>query len=114
MNLRQVRKKTKSVSNVKKITRSMQLVSAIKMKKSQQAAVEAGPYQMHLESMIKKIIGYEGRLTLDTSKPDGAPYKIMNVDKMKEVMDWMPETKFKDGVKTTIDWYYKNIINIFI
>lgn len=57
MNLRQVRKKTKSVSNVKKITRSMQLVSAIKMKKSQTAAIEAKPYQMHLESMIKKIIG---------------------------------------------------------
>src|SRR3989339_1153281 len=56
MNLRQVRKKTKSVSNVKKITRSMQLVSAIKMKKSQAAAIEAMPYQTHLESMIKKII----------------------------------------------------------
>ena len=35
----------------------MQLVSAIKMKKSQAAAVEAAPYQIHLESMIKKIIG---------------------------------------------------------
>lgn len=57
MNLRQVRKKTKSVSNVKKITRSMQLVSAIKMKKSQTAAIEAKPYQSHLESMIKKIVG---------------------------------------------------------
>lgn len=55
MNLRQVRKKTKSVTNVKKITRSMQMVSAIKMKKSQQAAVEAAPYQAHLENMIRKI-----------------------------------------------------------
>jgi len=34
----------------------MQLVSAIKMKKSQAAAIEAMPYQTHLESMIKKII----------------------------------------------------------
>lgn len=57
MNLRQVRKKTKSVSNVKKITRSMQLVSAIKMRKSQTAAIEAKPYQSHLEGMIKKIVG---------------------------------------------------------
>lgn len=56
MNVRQVRKKTKSVSNVKKITRSMQLVSAIKMKKSQQAAIEARPYQMHLELVIKKVL----------------------------------------------------------
>ena len=56
MNVRQVRKKTKSVSNVKKITRSMQLVSAIKMKKSQQAALEARPYQEELELVIKKVM----------------------------------------------------------
>lgn len=56
MNVRQVRKKTKSVSNVKKITRSMQLVSAIKMKKSQQAAIEARPYQNELELVIKKVM----------------------------------------------------------
>lgn len=56
MNVRQVRKKTKSVGNVKKITRSMQLVSAIKMKKSQQAAIEARPYQMHLELVIRKVL----------------------------------------------------------
>ena len=56
MNVRQVRKKTRSVSNVKKITRSMQLVSAIKMKRAQQAALEARPYQMHLELVIKKVM----------------------------------------------------------
>lgn len=56
MNVRQVRKKIKSVGNVKKITRSMQLVSAIKMKKSQQAALEARPYQEQLELVIKKVM----------------------------------------------------------
>src|SRR3989338_2436069 len=57
MNIRQVRKKTKSVSNVKKITRSMQLVSAIKMKKAQVAAIESRPYQENLENIIFKIVG---------------------------------------------------------
>lgn len=56
MNVRQVRKKIKSVSNVKKITRSMQLVSAIKMKKSQQSAIEARPYHQNLEEIIKKVM----------------------------------------------------------
>ncbi len=56
MNVRQVRKKIKSVGNVKKITRSMQLVSAIKMKKSQQAALEARPYQKQLELVIRKVM----------------------------------------------------------
>jgi F-type H+-transporting ATPase subunit gamma len=57
MNLRQVRKKTKSVSNVKKITYSMQLVSGIRMKKSQQAAIESRPYQDHLESVLQRVVG---------------------------------------------------------
>lgn len=62
MNVRQVRKKIKSVSNVKKITRSMQLVSAIKMRKSQQAAIEAKPFQTHLDLIIKKIMTKLGEL----------------------------------------------------
>lgn len=56
MNIRQARKKIKSVGNVKKITKAMQLVSAIKMKKAQQFAVEGRPYQTHLEAIIRKIV----------------------------------------------------------
>ena len=55
MNLRQVRTKIKSVGNVKKITKAMQLVSAIKMKKAQAAAIEAAPYRETLEEIIRKI-----------------------------------------------------------
>lgn len=56
MNLRQVRKKIKSITNVKKITKAMQLVSAVKMKKAQQLAVEGRPYQEGLESIIQKVV----------------------------------------------------------
>jgi F-type H+-transporting ATPase subunit gamma len=55
MNLRQVKTKIKSVGNVKKITKAMQLVSAIKMKKAQAAAIEAAPYRDTLEEIIRKI-----------------------------------------------------------
>lgn len=58
MNLREVRKKIKSVSNVKKITKTMQLVSAIKMKKAQQAAIDARPYQESLETVIKRVMSH--------------------------------------------------------
>lgn len=56
MNLRQARKKIKTVSNVKKITKAMQLVSAVKMKKAQQDYTEGLPYRETLERMIKTII----------------------------------------------------------
>ena len=57
MNLRQVRKKIKSISNVKKITKAMQMVSAVKMKKAQAAALDGGPYREGLEEIIKKVSG---------------------------------------------------------
>jgi len=55
MNIRQVRKKIKTISNIKKITRAMELVSAVKMKKSQQEAIQGRPYQEMLEDVIKKV-----------------------------------------------------------
>ncbi|NTU73180.1 ATP synthase F1 subunit gamma [Candidatus Roizmanbacteria bacterium] len=56
MNLRQVRRKIKSVGNVKKITRAMQLVSAVKMKKAQTVAIEGRPYREKLSEMFHKVL----------------------------------------------------------
>ncbi len=55
MNIRLVRKKIKSVANVKKITGAMEMVSVIKMKKAQTAATEARPYQETIDQIIKEI-----------------------------------------------------------
>ncbi len=55
MNIRQVRTKIKSVGNVKKITRAMEMVSVIKMKKAQQKAVETKPYEQSLSEIIQDI-----------------------------------------------------------
>lgn len=55
MNLRQVRTKIKSVGNVKKITKAMQMISAIKMRKAQAEAIEGRPYQETLTEMIQKV-----------------------------------------------------------
>ena len=61
-----------------------------------------------MAKMIKKMVGFQGKLVLDTSKPDGAPYKVMNVERMKRIFDWLPSTPLEEGVKKTIDWYYKS------
>lgn len=55
MNIREVGKKIKSVTNVKKITYAMQMVSAVKMKKAQAAAMEAAAYQEFLERSIRRV-----------------------------------------------------------
>lgn len=55
MNLRQVKTKIKSYGNVKKITKAMQLVSAVKMKKAQQLAIDGKPYREELETILRKV-----------------------------------------------------------
>jgi F-type H+-transporting ATPase subunit gamma len=55
MNIRQVGNKIKSTGNVRKITKAMQLVSAVKMKKAQAAAHEGAPYQEFLERSIRRM-----------------------------------------------------------
>ena len=56
MNFRQVRKKIKTVQNVKKITNAMQMVSAVKMKKAQKEALAGREYRLMLDRILKRIV----------------------------------------------------------
>jgi F-type H+-transporting ATPase subunit gamma len=57
MNFRTVRKKTKSVKNVKKITKAMQMVSAVKMRKAVTEEIEGRPYRDGLYAILSKLAG---------------------------------------------------------
>src|SRR3989344_618538 len=62
-----------------------------------------------LAELIKDIAGYKGRLVYDPTKPDGAPYKIMDNKRMiKHFMGWIPPTKLRDGIEETVEWYLNN------
>ena len=62
-----------------------------------------------MTELIKNIAGYQGKLVFDLTKPDGAPHKTMNNDRMiKHFMGWIPPTGLKDGITNTIRWYVKN------
>ncbi len=58
-----------------------------------------------LATLIKEIVGYPGEIILDPTKPNGAPVKIMQVDRMREVFQWEPPTGLRDGIQKTVDWY---------
>lgn len=72
MNARQVGRKIKSISNVKKITNAMRLVSAVKMKKAQQRALDGRPYQELLEEAIYNIVQKVDVMTSDLLKGNKA------------------------------------------
>ena len=50
-----------------------------------------------LALLIKKIVGYEGNLVLDTSKPDGTPRKLMDVSKIND-MGWNAKIGLEEGI----------------
>lgn len=63
---------------------------------------------LELAELIKEAVGYKGELVLDTSKPDGAPYKTMDNTKLKKIFKWKPSTSLRDGIEKTVEWYIKN------
>ena len=64
-----------------------------------------------LAEIIQKVIGHQGKIIWDTSKPDGTPKKLMDVSKMKE-RGWVYSTDLEDGIKKTYQWFLENIDNI--
>jgi len=62
---------------------------------------------IELANLIKDIVGYKGKIMLDLDSPDGVYCKIMNVERMRDIFNWMPTTKFREGIKKTVEWYDK-------
>lgn len=60
-----------------------------------------------LAYMIKDLVGYEGQLVFDTTKPDGMPKKLLDVSRLHEA-GWRHKISFEEGLKSTYDWYLKN------
>jgi GDP-L-fucose synthase len=56
---------------------------------------------------IADIVGYEGVIEWDLSKPDGTPRKLLDSSRMRS-LGWKPEIDFKDGLKETYNWYLKH------
>ena len=57
-----------------------------------------------LALLITQIIGYQGALTFDTTRPDGTPRKLLNVDKLT-ALGWQARTRLEAGLTKTIEWY---------
>jgi len=60
-----------------------------------------------LATIIKEVIGYNGELRFDTSKPDGMPLKSLDSSVLRQ-MGWQPANSFRDGLGITYDWFLNN------
>lgn len=60
-----------------------------------------------LALLIKSVIGYNGELKFDSSKPDGTPRKLLDVSKLNSV-GWKYSIPLKEGINTTYNWFLKH------
>lgn len=61
-----------------------------------------------LSKMLCEIIGYEGEIVFDASKPDGTPRKLTDIQKLSR-LGWSHQIKLEEGIRDTYKWYLENV-----
>ncbi|MGF1627038.1 MAG: GDP-L-fucose synthase family protein [Alphaproteobacteria bacterium] len=61
-----------------------------------------------LAELVKQAVGFQGRLVLDSSKPDGMPRKLLDVSRLT-ALGWSPKTSLEDGIAGTYRWFLDNL-----
>ena len=61
-----------------------------------------------LAETVCEVLGFEGSLVFDTSKPDGTPRKLMNIGRLL-ALGWKPRVNLKEGIRDAHEWFLKNL-----
>ena len=61
-----------------------------------------------LAELICDVVGFDGELGWDKTKPDGTPRKLLDVSKLRG-LGWKPTIPPRDGIARTYDWFLKNV-----
>jgi len=60
-----------------------------------------------LAQIIKEVVGYEGEIVNDLSKPDGTPRKLLNVNRLNQ-LGWRHKVSLKEGISKTYQWFMES------
>lgn len=63
-----------------------------------------------LAHTVAKVTGFEGKLTFDATKPDGAPRKLMDVSRLA-ALGWTASISLEQGLQSAYQWYVDNVQN---
>ncbi|HXE14771.1 MAG TPA: GDP-L-fucose synthase [Bryobacteraceae bacterium] len=61
-----------------------------------------------LAGLLKQVVGFEGTLSFDTTKPDGTPRKLLDVSRL-ENLGWRASISLEEGVASTYRWFLENV-----
>lgn len=60
-----------------------------------------------LAELIRNVVGYKGKISWDSTKPDGTPRKLLDVSRLHQ-LGWKHKINLEKGIKMTYEWYKKN------
>ena len=63
-----------------------------------------------LAEIMKEVVGFEGKISFDITKPDGSPRKLIDVSRLSK-MGWKNSTSLREGLELTYNWYKNNLDN---
>lgn len=60
-----------------------------------------------LSELIQQIVGFDGEIEWDSSKPDGTPRKLLDTQRLQG-LGWEPQILLEQGIRSTYDWFLSN------
>lgn len=63
-----------------------------------------------LAETVARVVGFDGRIEFDTSKPDGTPRKLLDVSRMR-ALGWSAGRSLDEGIRSTYAWYLEHVAN---
>lgn len=88
------------------------LVNAVDSNSSQKIlnlGIGKGISISNLVNIVARNLDFQGQITFDEDKPDGALEKIMEIESGPEHLNWSPQIDFEEGVKLTTKWFLEQI-----
>lgn len=88
------------------------IVKSLSVDSNEEAINLGGRGEISIRDLAEKIgilVGFEGDIVWDVSKPDGQPRRCLNSNKAYQILDWKPLVGFDEGLKRTIDWYVSGV-----
>jgi GDP-L-fucose synthase len=64
-----------------------------------------------LARLVARVVGFGGEIVFDSSKPDGTPRKLLDVGKLRS-LGWSARISLEEGVRTTYEWFHRNLDQI--
>jgi GDP-L-fucose synthase len=64
-----------------------------------------------LADTLRRVVGFQGSLRFDSSKPDGAPRKLLDTRRLTE-LGWTPRIGLEAGIRSTYEWFLNNLASL--